>query len=157
MTWRLGGGTFVEPAARPYHRAMHLRRAALLMALVLGVAALVEALAPAPRDRGRGAGPPAAPQPRAGAPARTLQVRYPSPRRVPRFRVPAGAHVVVEVDTSVAGEASVPGLGLVQTAEPDTPARFDVLLSQVGAFGISFDPAAGGAATVGRLVVASRG
>jgi hypothetical protein len=136
---------------------MHLRRAALLMALVLGVAALVEALAPVPRDRGRSGGPPAAPQPRAGAPPRTLEVRYPSRRRIPRFQVAAGAHVVVQVDTSVAGEASVPGLGLVQTAEPDTPARFDVLVSRAGAFGISFDPAVGGSATVGRLVVASRG
>ena len=136
---------------------MHLRRAALLMALVLGVAALVEALAPVPRNRGRTGGPPTAAQPRVGAPPRTLEVRYPAPRRIPRFQVAAGAHVVLQVDTSVAGEASVPALGLVQTAEPDTPARFDVLVSQVGAFGVLFDPAAGGSATVGRLVVAGRG
>jgi hypothetical protein len=136
---------------------MHLRRAALLMALVLGVVALVEALVPVPRDRGRGGQPLAAPAPRAGAPAKTLVVRYPPPKKVPRLRVATGAHVVLEVDSSTAGEASVAGLGLVQTAEPNTPARFDVLATQPGTYSVSFGPATGGSATVGRLVVAGSG
>jgi hypothetical protein len=136
---------------------MHLRRAVLLMALVLGVVALVEALVPVPRERrATGEARPPAP-PRTAAPVRTLTLRYPSPRRVPRLRVATGAHVVLEVATSVAGQASVDGLGLVQPAEPATPARFDVLAARPGNFGITFDTAAGRSARVGRLVVADPG
>ena len=127
------------------------------MALVLGVVALVEALVPVPRERRATGERPAAPPPRTGPPPKTLEVRYPSPRTIPRLRVATGAHVVVEVTTSAAGEASVAGLGLVQTAEPATPARFDVLANRPGTYGVAFDPAAGGSATVGRLVVAAPG
>jgi hypothetical protein len=142
---------------RTYHRRMHLRRAVLLMALVLGVVALVEALVPVPRER-RATGEPATPRaPRPSAPLRTLAVRYPAPKRVPRLRAAPGAHVVVEVSTSVAGEASIGGLGLVQPAEPATPARFDVLVGRPGTYAVAFEPAAGRPATVARLVVAGRG
>ena len=137
---------------------MHLRRAVLLMALVLGVVALVEALVPVPRER-RAAepgirAPLPAPAPRGGA-LRTLRLRYPSPRRVPRLRVAAGAHLVLEVATSTAGLASVARLDLVQAAEPGTPASFDVLIAQPGTYAVAFDPAVGGSAVVGRLAVAA--
>jgi hypothetical protein len=138
---------------------MHLRRAVLLMALVLGVVALVEALVPVPRER-RGGEPAVRPQlaepsPRAGAALRTIRLRYPSPRRVPRLRVAAGAHLVLEVATSTAGLASVARLDLVQAAEPGTPASFDVLIAQPGTYAVAFDPAVGGSAVVGRLAVAA--
>jgi hypothetical protein len=139
---------------------MHLRRAILLMALVLGVVALVEAVAPVPRERratGEPTAPAAPPSPRAGARVKTLELRYPAPKTAPRLRVAAGAHVVVEVRTSTAGEASIAGLGIVQPAEPATPARFDVLAERAGTFPVAFQPAAGRPATVGRLVVAGRG
>lgn len=136
---------------------MHLRRAALLMALVLGVVALVEAVVPVPRQRGRGALPLRLATGRPGPPPRTVTFRYPAPRRLPRVRVAGGAHVVVQVVTATAGQASVGGLGLDQPAEPDTPARFDVLATQPGTYGVAFDPASGGGTTLGRIVVAAPG
>jgi hypothetical protein len=137
---------------------MHLRRALLLMALVLGVVALVEALAPVPRERAATTEPraPAAPPP-TSAPVRTLTLRYPPPKRVPRLRAATGAHVVLQVATSAAGQATVGGLGLVQAAEPATPASFDLLVARPGTYPVAFDPAAGRRATVGRLVVGGRG
>jgi hypothetical protein len=135
---------------------MHLRRALLLMALVLGVVALVEALVPVPRERAVSRAPRAPAAPRTAQPARTLTLRYPAPKRPPRLRATAGAHVVLEVATSAAGEARIGALGLVEPAEPATPARFD-LLARAGNYRVAFEPAAGRPATVGRLVVASPG
>jgi hypothetical protein len=136
---------------------MHLRRAVLLMALVLGVVAIVEAIVPVPRERGTTGEPRPPAGPRTTAPVKTLTVRYPSPRRIPRLKVATGAHVVLEVATSAAGQATVSGLDLVQPAEPATPARFDVLAARPGTYGIAFDTAAGRSARVGRLVVAGPG
>jgi hypothetical protein len=127
------------------------------MALVLGVVALVEAVAPVPRERRARDEPAAPPAPRVTAPPRTLSLRYPAARRMPRLRVATGAQVVVEVATSAPGEATLIGLGLVQNAEPATPARFDVLADRPGSYRVAFDPAAGRPATVGRLVVAGPG
>ena len=64
-----------------------------------------------------------------------------------------GAHVLIEVAASAPGEAAVPALGLVQPAEPDTPARFDLLAGRPGSYDVTFDPAAGAPARVGRLEV----
>ena len=136
---------------------MHVRRAVLLMALVLAVVALVEALAPVPRERRAEPQAPPVPPPRAGATTRTIELRYPLRAALPRTRVTAGAHVVIEVATAAAGEASVGGLGLVQAAEPNSPARFDVLADRPGSYRVDFAPAAGRAAAVGRLVVAPAG
>jgi hypothetical protein len=137
---------------------MHLRRAVLLMALVLGVVALVEALVPLPRDRGRPAQPRAAPAPVAAPPVRTIRLRYPPTGRLASVRVATGAHVVIEVDTSTAGQASLAGLGLVQEADSATPGRFDLLATRPGAYDVTFEPAArGGAARLGRLVVGRPG
>jgi hypothetical protein len=133
---------------------MHLRRALLLMALILGVVALVEALVPVPRQRGATQPPAPAAPPSEPAPTRTLQVRYPPRAPVPRLRVGTGSHVVLQVSTSTPGEASIPTLGLVQAAEPATPAPFDLLAARPGTYEISFDPASDGrTAPVGQLVV----
>jgi hypothetical protein len=137
---------------------MHLRRAVLLMAMVLAVVALAEALVPVPRERRaeRRQPPPPAPPPRAAVDVRTITVRYPARGPIRPVRVAAGTHVVLEVATAAAGEASVAGLGLVQPAEPDSPARFDILADRPGTYTVDFDPAAGRGAAVARLVVARR-
>jgi hypothetical protein len=136
---------------------MHLRRALLLMALVVFVVAAVGALVPAPGERSAGRPPALAPGPVAGAALRTLELRYPAREEARRLRIATGAHVVVEVSTTQPGEASIAGLGLVQPAEPSTPARFDLLAEQAGTFEVSFHPAVGDPGVVGRLVVASPG
>jgi hypothetical protein len=135
---------------------MHLRRALLLMALVVFLVAAVGALVPRPRETG-GGGAALPPAPVAGAPLRTVELSYPHRGEPRRLRVVTGSHVVVEVGTTQSGEATVPGLGLVQPAEISTPARFDVLVDRPGTYDVTFDPAAGEPAVVGRLVVATPG
>jgi hypothetical protein len=134
---------------------MHLRRAVLLMGLILAVVAIVGALVPVPRERT--ADTPSPPPPRAAGPApvKTLSVRYPPPREAPRLRVDEGAHVVLQVAASEPGQATVEALGLVGSAEPETPARFDLLASRPGSYEVAFAPADGGTTRpLGTLTVA---
>ena len=126
------------------------------MAMVLAVVALAEALVPVPRQRRPETQPRVASAPPVGADARTIAVRYPPRGGIRPVRLAAGAHVVLEVSTSAAGEASVAGLGLVQPAEPDVPARFDILVDRPGSYRVDFEPAAGRGAAVAKLVVAPR-
>jgi hypothetical protein len=129
----------------------------LLMALVLSVVAIVGALAPVPRERAASDRPIAPPAPRSAAPVRMLELRYPRGAKAKPVRLTTGTHVVIEVATSTPGQAVLSGLGLVQPADPDTPAHFDILATSPGSYDIGFDPAAGGAARVGRLVVTAPG
>jgi hypothetical protein len=134
---------------------MHLRRAILLMGMVLLVVAIVGALVPVPRERNAGEPPRTTPRGAAAGPVKTLSLRYPPAEDAPRLRVEADAHVVVQVATSAPGQATVGALDLVAPAEPDTPARFDLLATRPGSYAVAFQPAAGGAArTVGTLTVA---
>jgi hypothetical protein len=134
---------------------MHLRRAVLLMAVILVVVAIVGALVPVPRERTRAEAPRPTPGGAAVAPVKTLSLRYPPREGAPRLRVDANSHVVLQVATSVPGQATVRALDLVAPAEPDTPARFDLLATRPGRYPVAFQPAAGGAThTVGTLTVA---
>jgi heme/copper-type cytochrome/quinol oxidase subunit 2 len=135
---------------------MHLRRALLLLALVLGVVAVVESLVPVPRERAAEEHPPAPTAARGTGPVRTVRMRYPARRRAVPLRVADGAHVVIEVESASAGQASIPGLGLVQAVEPGTPARFDVLATHPGLYGVAFDPIDAPPARVGRVSVRAR-
>jgi hypothetical protein len=141
--------------ARTYHRQMHLRRAILLMGLILLVTAIVGALVPAPHDRTPAEAPLPAPEGAGAARVRTISLRYPPAQQAPRLRVDAGSHVLLEVTTNRPGQATVGPLDLVAPAEPHTPAHFDVLATRPGSYPVAFQPAAGGSVrTVGTLTVA---
>jgi hypothetical protein len=118
-----------------------LRRALLLFAIVLGLAALVAGLSrPSERSDGTpaGAAQPALTEPAvSGAPA---EVRFDAsePRRRAVFAGQA-AEVYVEVDRP--GQVAIPALGMSAVAEPVTPARFDLLQQQPGSYPILFVPA----------------
>jgi hypothetical protein len=120
---------------------VHLRRALLLFAIVLGVAALAAGLSSpsersdrAPADEGR----PAVTVPAvSGAPAE-VHFDATEPRRRAVFAGQA-AEVYVEVDRP--GQVEIPDLGLSAVAEPVTPARFDLLQQQPGRYPIRFVPA----------------
>jgi hypothetical protein len=156
MTERLMAVGHPSSGGRAYHRPMHLRRAILLMGLILLVSAIVGALVPAPRRRAAPEPPPAVPPTAAAAPVRTLSLSYPPVGEARTVRVGAGAHVVLQVTTSQAGQATVEALGLVASAEPETPARFDLLAARAGSFPVAFEPAAGGPPrTLGTLTVAA--
>ena len=126
---------------------MELRRALLLFAIVLGLAAVVTSFSrPAQRDDEDASRPPAVqpgsaraePRPVARGPKRLSfsTVGKPSTRRLAANR-PA----TVTVGTRRAGEVELAGLGFAAAAEPLTPARFEVLERRPGRYEVRFTPA----------------
>jgi len=143
---------------------VHLRRALLLFAIVLGVAAVAASVS-RPRGDSDGSGPfrapPAAEQaqpPTAGpapegAPPPVELTFFAGDRGVQRIRVRQAATMLVEVQEP--GQVAIADLGLSAAAEPLTPARFDLLTGRTGRHAITFSPAADedAAQRVGTLVV----
>lgn len=125
---------------------MRLRRALMLVAIVLGVVALAASLA-RPRDEGgRESSPPAAQpgSPAAGSrtgrsPLARLAFDASAPRR--RRELEPGRAATVSVAVPRAGQVELVGLGLSAAADPSTPARFDVLVPRRGRYELRFTPA----------------
>jgi hypothetical protein len=156
---------------------VELRRALLLFAIVLGLAAIASSIARQPDDDAgttadtttapEPAQPPA-PAPRADDPGATgvatpptqseeLTIRF-SERGAPQARrLEAGRAATVLVEVEASGQVYVPSLGLTAAAEPLTPARFDVLLDEPGTHPLELDPAEPSRATVrlGTLTVSA--
>lgn len=144
---------------------MRARRALLLFAIVLGIAAAAASLTPPPerpgtppaeRDSKQPGGRDRATVPRAEgrAPgAGTVRLRFGPRGRRPERRVAAGAHVVLTVAVTEPGQVVLAGLGLSAPAEPDTPAAFDLLASEPGRFDAVLAPVEGRRRRVGTLVV----
>jgi hypothetical protein len=127
---------------------VELRRAILLFAVVLGLAALVSSVAR----------PPGGDEDRAEQPATTVpapaaagkDAKTPQPTTID-FRVAAkpvtqelevGQPATVLVDVQTPGQIDIPSLGLTEPAEPLTPAMFEVLASSPGSHPIVVQPAA---------------
>ena len=142
---------------------MHLRRALLLFALVIGVAAVAASFSQ-PGDSRDPLAPPADTTPtQTEAQPETESDTTPSARpgdvpapsdRPPETlafdaaedqtrRLETGTAASVEVGVDEPGLVSIPLLGLSGPAEPITPARFDVLVSRAGTYPVVFTPAAG--------------
>ena len=139
--------------------AVHLRRALLLFAIVLGTAALVASLSrPAEdrRERERSADP---------GPATATATPSSRPERPISFdvakdesrRLRAGEAATLEVTVTEPGDVEIPGLGLSAPAAPLTPARFEVLPAEPGDYEIVFTAAGAATEPAGRLVVTSAG
>ena len=110
---------------------MELRRALLLFAIVLGVAAVVASLS-SPGDRrdapeSTPAAPTARPDPTA---AGRLRVEFDAGAAPATRRVPAGRAATVVVESSRPGTIELQGLGLIAPVEPLTPASFEVLATR---------------------------
>jgi hypothetical protein len=142
---------------------VHLRRALLLFAIVLGLAAVAASVS-RPRD--------SEPPPQTGAerpPTQTVEPGDAPPQgesgpgpievtfdadRARARRIQAGEAATVVVEVPEAGQVSIDGLGMTAAAEPVTPARFDILSSSPGRYAITFTPADSNAALdAGTLVV----
>jgi hypothetical protein len=136
---------------------VELRRALLLFAIVLGIAALVSAVSgPSERARNRttAAEPPArpltVPVPEAGptpgpppdATAGADGIKIDPKHKTARVAVGTAATLTVSVEEP--GQVELDGLGLAATAEPSTPARFDLLVDSPGRYRVNFAPARGG-------------
>ena len=130
---------------------MHLRRVLLLMAMVLLLTAVVVAVAP-PRRRQAdvAAGPPPSPPSGSTAP-RGVDLRFPPPKRLPIVSLMPGDHALVRLSAAQTGEASV--MGLVDTAEPGTPATFDLLAPAPARYAVTFTPQFGRPRRVGTIEV----
>jgi hypothetical protein len=136
---------------------VQLRRVLLLFALVLGLSALVASIAPPPDTRDEAADDTTvATTPASPAPARTepIVVRFSvdrKPKPFPTKRVTVGSSFVLEVSVPRAGDVVVDELGLRQSADPLTPARFAVLAQPPGGYAIGFVPVTGERSLVGEV------
>ena len=139
---------------------MHIRRALLLFAIVLGMAALVASISRPPEKR-TATEQTAEPGPATAAPA---PVNNP-PRPVSfdatsreRRRLAEGRAATVEVAVEEPGTVEVPDLGLTASADEHTPARFEIFPTRAGAYAILFKPADGDQSKpAGTMVVTAEG
>jgi hypothetical protein len=146
---------------------VHLRRALLLFAIVLGMAALVASLSrPVDQRRDgtspavqRPTGPPTAtPGPSAGPEPGLPQTLTFDAAEKQSMKLPADRAATVEVAVPEPGSVDIPEMGLSAAADPVTPARFDVLATRPGRYRLVFTPAKGEEPVpAGSLVVTSRG
>jgi hypothetical protein len=138
---------------------VHLRRALILFAIVLGLSALVASVS-RPRDQAERTSPrPTTRQPTATQPPpRPAAARIVFPAGPPaRRRLEAERPAVVVVEAPGPGQVEISGLGLAAPADRLTPARFDVLTGRTGRYEVRFTPAKGGESRVtGRLLVIPR-
>jgi hypothetical protein len=123
----------------PSIRYVHLRRALLLFAIVLGLAAIAASLSRPPEESGeraeRAAPPPTEREETPTVSPGTVTTSGPAVElvfaadreQVRRLDVGQPATVLVEVDEP--GLVEIPQLGLSAPAEPLTPARFDVRIT----------------------------
>jgi hypothetical protein len=142
---------------------VHIRRALLLFAIVIGLAAMTASLSRSGDENTSDRPPPKASAP--AEPQTTPSVGVP-PAAEPvntisfdatqdeTLRLEAGQAATLEVSVDQPGQVEIPLLGLTTTGLPLTPARFEVLIAEEGRFPIEFTPAEGDEQrTVGTLVV----
>jgi hypothetical protein len=144
---------------------VEIRRALLLFAMVLGMAALVASLSRPPDERAKTerrkepgpgtatAGPgTAAP---ADNPPRPLSFDAVSRDR---RRLPVGRAATLEITVDEPGSVEIPDLGLSASTDEHTPARFEVFPTRAGNYEILFTPASGDESRpAGSLVVTADG
>jgi hypothetical protein len=128
---------------------VHLRRALLLFAIVVGLAAFAASVS-RPGDDSRDSERPTAPPSTASEPTVSpgtageppVTLRFNADREQVR-RLEVGQAATVQVSVDEPGQVEIPLLGLAAAAEPVTPARFDIFASDSGRYQIGFTPAAG--------------
>jgi hypothetical protein len=116
---------------------MHLRRAILLFALVLGLTALAAAVAP---SQHRGPAPPAPPPGAApaDAPVRTIALDARASSRPRLDSVKQGEQLRLTVSSAEGGLVTIPALGRTASVSPATPAEFDLLAPPPGRYDVLF-------------------
>jgi hypothetical protein len=128
---------------------VELRRALLLFAIVLGLAAIASSIA-RPPDRGGDATTDTATAPSSNEKASSRGAKTPQPTTI-EFRNGAkpqthkleqGQPATVLVDVETPGQVDIPSLGLTDTGEPLTPAMFEILETKPGNHPIMVQPAA---------------
>lgn len=130
---------------------VHVRRALLLFAIVLALAAIVASVSQSPEESGERESPPPArsgledaPRPTvspgtATAPVVARELVFDAARDQTR-RLDAGQPATVLVEVDEPGLVEIADLGLSAPAQPLTPARFEVLTSDPRRIAITFTP-----------------
>jgi hypothetical protein len=131
---------------------VHIRRALLLFAIVLGLAAIAASLSRSPDDSGDGEPPPAVPSEAQDAPSPSVSPGDAAPvsgvrelvfeaDRDQTRQLDAGQPATVFVEVDEPGLVEIAGLGVSAPAEPLTPARFEILTSNPDRYTITFTAA----------------
>jgi hypothetical protein len=148
---------------------VHVRRALLLFAIVLGLGAIAASVSRPPEESGERAEQPAVRSGTEDVPAPELSPGRASPSRSAREllfeaerdqtrRLETGQPATVLVEVDEPGLVEIPDLGLSAPAEPLTPARFEVLVSDAARYNVAFTPAGGDpSGAAGTLVVRAAG
>ena len=133
---------------------MHLRRALLLFALVLGLTGLAASIAPPPdTDKDAAVEPANTPSPEAARDQVKLSFRAPAPGGKPVVRrARPESRLRIEVDARRPGQARIPALGRIDSATELVPARFELLAPAPGRYDVLFEPVGGTPTRVGTLV-----
>jgi hypothetical protein len=131
-------GSFVHAAllTPPTIGRVHFRRAILLFALVLGLAALAAAVSPTRVEKGPALAPPPA---GTSTEPPTRELAFAGGRKQVR-RAREGEHVVVTVAFEAGGVASIPRLGRTANVGSAAPARFDLLAPAPGRYDVMIEP-----------------
>jgi hypothetical protein len=139
-------------------RCVHVRRALLLFAIVIGLAAVAASLSRSgdeeplrQEQQATTSTPQAEPEttPRAEPGQGTTEVADSTTTvelnaaEDKGGRIEAGRSATVEVAVVQPGQVTIPDLGLTAAADPLTPARFDVLVNSPGRYAIEFTPSEG--------------
>jgi hypothetical protein len=136
---------------------VHLRRALLLFAIVLGLAALATSVTRPAREEPAKGGPETPETSEASPiaePPEPAELRLQGPRGRARALLETGQAGTLVVPVPEPGEVGVPDLGLTSAGTPLTPARFELIGDQPGSYTVYFTPAGTGEAhTLGRLTV----
>jgi hypothetical protein len=131
---------------------VHIRRALLLFAIVLGLAAIAASVSRSPDDSGDGDSQPVVPSETGEAPSPSVspgdatsvsgvrELVFEADRDQTR-RLDAGQPATVLVEVEEPGMVEIADLGLSAPAEPLTPARFEILTSNPARIDISFTAA----------------
>jgi hypothetical protein len=131
---------------------VHIRRALLLFAIVLGLAAIVASVSRSPEDSGDGEPPPVVPSESEEQPSPSVSSGDAAPvsgvrelvfeaDRDQTRRLDAGQPATVFVEVDEPGLVEISDLGLSAPAEPLTPARFEILTSNPDRIDITFTSA----------------
>jgi hypothetical protein len=135
---------------------MHVRRALLLFAIVLALAAVAASLSNPRHETADLSQAESLAVPGKSAEGRSADdegaVEF-SAARPRNHRVPSGRATTVRVYVQSAGQVQIRGLGQSAAADEVTPARFDLLPDHPGRYPVEFTPAAGDSPeSVGTLV-----
>jgi hypothetical protein len=138
---------------------VHVRRALLLFAIVIGLAALAAALSQPSREPRSERAPAAAPEARPVLPRTGPlpdQLRFSARREGTTRRLPLGRRATVSVAVDEPGQVELTGLGLTADADSLTPARFEVFAYRAARVEVRFRPAGRGESErLGLLVLGS--